>query len=267
MSALEAFLLGLVQGLTEFLPVSSSGHLVIGKALFGIELEDASFEIIVHIATALSIVVVFRRQIWEMIADTVRFRKTEATALTWRVLFSALPVLVVGLFFKDRVEVFFTTKGTAVVGWMLLLTAVLLGLAHWLSVRRQRTGKTHPIRFLDAFIIGVAQACAVMPGLSRSGATIATGLMLGVEKDKVAPFSFLMVLIPILGQAFLGIVGGEFTPAATGLSVTAIGIGFVTAFASGWLACRFMLALVRNMKLTWFAGYCLLVGLASVLFL
>jgi len=116
MSALEAFLLGLVQGLTEFLPVSSSGHLVIGKALFGIELEDASFEIIVHIATALSIVVVFRRQIWEMIADTVRFRKTEATALTWRVLFSALPVLVVGLFFKDRIEIFFTTKGTAVVG-------------------------------------------------------------------------------------------------------------------------------------------------------
>lgn len=267
MNALEAFLLGLVQGLTEFLPVSSSGHLLIGKVLFGIELENASFEIIVHIATALSIVVVFGKQIWEMVADTVRFRKTEASALTWRILLSALPVLVVGLFFKDKVEIFFTAKGAKVVGWMLLLTACLLGLSQWLSVRRQQTGKTHPIRFIDAFVIGMAQACAVMPGLSRSGATIATGLILGVEKDKVAPFSFLMVLIPILGQAFLGIAGGEFTPAATGLSVTAMAVGFVTAFASGWLACRFMLALVRKRKLTWFAVYCFVVGLVAVLFL
>ncbi|MDY0332598.1 MAG: undecaprenyl-diphosphate phosphatase [Bacteroidales bacterium] len=266
MSGLEALILGLVQGLTEFLPVSSSGHLVIVKSLFGIESKDASFEIIVHIATVLSTIVVFRKQVWEMVADTVRFRKTPATGLTLRILFSALPVLVVGLLFKERVEVLFTT-GTGIMGWMLLLTALLLGLSQWLSVSRQKTGTTHPVRYADAFIIGVAQACAVMPGLSRSGATIATGLTLGVEKDKVAPFSFLMVLIPVLGEAFLEILAGGFAPAATGLSFQAMAIGFVTAFVTGLLACRLMLALVRKIRLTWFAVYCLLAGTACLLFL
>ena len=264
MNGFEALVLGLLQGFTEFLPVSSSGHLVIVKTLFGIETADASFEIVVHAATVLSTLVVFRKQLWEMISDTVRFRKTEASGLTLRILFSAIPVLIIGLFFKDRIEALFT-GGLTVVGWMLLLTALLLALSQWLSVIRQRKGTTHPIGYRDAFIIGIAQACAVMPGLSRSGATIATGLSLGGEKDKVAPFSFLMVLVPVLGETFLEVIGGGFDPALTGIPFYALGVGFASAFLSGLLACRLMIAIVRKVKFAWFAVYCLLVGLACLI--
>ncbi|HHV02597.1 MAG: undecaprenyl-diphosphate phosphatase [Bacteroidales bacterium] len=264
MNGLEALLLGLLQGLTEFIPVSSSGHLVIVKNLFGIETKDASFEIIVHAATVLSTVVVFRKELWEMISDTVRFRRTGATSLTLRILFSTIPVLIVGLFFKDRIASLFT-GGLTIVGWMLLLTAALLGTSQWLSVRKQKKGNTHPIGYRDAILIGIAQAVAVMPGLSRSGATIATGLSLGNHKDQVAPFSFMMVLIPVLGETFLEIIGGGFTPAATGISFSVMAIGFAAAFISGLFACKFMIAIVRKVRFTWFAIYCLLAGLACLI--
>jgi undecaprenyl-diphosphatase len=264
MNGFEALVLGLVQGFTEFLPVSSSGHLVIVKHLFGIESTDASFEIIVHAATVLSTVVVFWKPLWEMIRDTLGFKKTEATGTTLRILLSTLPVLVVGLFFKDRIESLFT-GGLSIVGWMLLLTAVLLMLAQWLSGIRQKQGNTHPIGYRDAFLMGIAQAFAVLPGLSRSGATIATGLSLGGHKDKIAPFSFMMVLIPVLGETFLEIASGGFAPGVTGLPFHAMAIGFIAAFVAGLLACKLMIAIVRKVKFTWFAAYCLLVGLACLI--
>ena len=264
MNGFEALVLGLIQGLTEFLPVSSSGHLVIVKHLFGIETTDASFEIIVHAATVLSTVVVFWKPLWEMIRDTLGFKKTEATGTTLRILLSTLPVFVVGLFFKDRIESLFT-GGLSIVGWMLLLTAVLLMLAQWLSGIRQKQGNTHPIGYRDAFLMGIAQAFAVLPGLSRSGATIATGLSLGGHKDKIAPFSFMMVLIPVLGETFLEIASGGFAPGVTGLPFHAMAIGFIAAFVAGLLACKLMIAIVRKVKFTWFAAYCLLVGLACLI--
>ncbi len=264
MNGFEALVLGLVQGLTEFLPVSSSGHLVIVKNLFGIETTDASFEIIVHVATVLSTVTVLWKPLWKMIRDTLGFKRTEATGMALRILFSTLPVLVVGLLFKDRIEALFT-GGLSIVGWMLLLTAALLLLAQWLSGIRQKQGSTHPIGYQDAFLMGIAQAFAVIPGLSRSGATIATGLSLGGHKDKIAPFSFMMVLIPVLGETFLEILSGGFAPAVTGIPFHALLIGFVSAFVSGALACKFMIAIVRKVKFTWFAVYCLLVGLACLI--
>ncbi|MFA5302408.1 MAG: undecaprenyl-diphosphate phosphatase [Bacteroidales bacterium] len=264
MNGFEALVLGLIQGFTEFLPVSSSGHLVIVKNLFGIETTDASFEIIVHAATVLSTVVVFWKPLWEMIRDSFSFKKTESAGMALRILLSTLPVLVVGLFFKDKIEALFT-GALSIVGWMLLLTAVLLMLAQWLSGIRQKRGSTHPIGYRDAFLMGIAQAFAVIPGLSRSGATIATGLSLGGQKDKIAPFSFMMVLIPVLGETFLEIVSGGFAPDVTGLPFHAMAIGFISAFIAGLLACKLMIAIVRKVKFTWFAIYCLLVGLACLI--
>jgi len=199
-----------------------------------------------------------------MIRDTFSFRKTEASGAALRILFSTLPVLVVGLFFKDKIESLFT-GGLSIVGWMLLLTAGLLLLAQWLSGIRQKHANTHPIGYRDAFLMGIAQAFAVIPGLSRSGATIATGLSLGGHKDKIAPFSFMMVLIPVLGESFLEIVSGGFAPAVTGLSFYAMAIGFFAAFVAGLLACKLMIAIVRKVKFTWFAVYCFLVGLACLI--
>lgn len=264
MKGFEALILGLLQGLTEFLPVSSSGHLVIVKTLFGIETEDASFEIVVHLATVLGTIVVFRKELWEMVSDTLRFRNTPATGLTLRLLFSAIPVLIVGLFFKEKVETLFS-GGLTIVGWMLLLTAVLLMVSQWLSALRHKKGSVRPIGYREAFLIGIAQAFAVLPGLSRSGATIATGLSLGGNKDKVAPFSFLMVLIPVLGEAFLEILGGGFAPARTGITFLALAIGFAAAFVSGLLACKLMITIVRKVRFTWFAVYCMLAGLACLI--
>lgn len=262
MTGFEAFLLGLLQGLTEFLPVSSSGHLLIAKEFFGIETQDATFEIVVHAATVLSTIVVFRKSLWNMVSDSVRFRRTPHSLLALRILVSMIPVLVVGLFFKDKVEALFS-GGITFVGFMLILTSLLLILAQWMTTRRN--DKAHPIGYRDAFVIGIAQACAVVPGLSRSGATIAAGLCMGNYKDKVAPFSFMMVLVPVLGEAFLEILDGGFSPAVSGLSLTSLLIGFTTAFFAGLFACRFMIAIVRRVKFTWFALYCLLAGAACLI--
>ena len=263
MSWLEALILGIVQGLTEFLPVSSSGHLEIGQTLLGTSGEEnLTFAIIVHTATVLSTLAVLWREVARLFNGTF-------TTLQWnqekdyvaKILVSMIPVFVVGMFFKDQVEAFFG-NGLLLVGICLLITALLLALSEWLK-KRQSAG--HEVTYKDAFIIGLAQACAVLPGLSRSGTTIATGLLCGVKKESVAQFSFLMVLIPILGEAFLDLVDllqGELT---SELGLVPALVGFVAAFVTGCFACRFMIEIVRRQRLIYFAIYCAIVGSATII--
>ena len=267
MSWWQALILGIVQGLTEFLPVSSSGHLEIGQALLGTAGEEnLFFTVVLHVATVLATIVVLWNEVQQLFRGTF-------TTLQWNdekryvslILLSCVPVFIVGVFFKDQVEAYFG-NGLLVVGICLLVTALLLWLSESLTVRdAKRKIATHDVRWQDALIIGCAQAVAVLPGLSRSGSTIATGLLCGVKKEKVAQFSFLMVLIPVLGDALL-----ELLKVLTGkVEVPAIGwgaltIGFVSAFVVGCLACKFMLAIVRRQKLTYFAIYCLAVGVFAI---
>lgn len=256
MSWLEALVLGVVQGLTEFLPVSSSGHLQIFSSFFGIQGEEnLTFAVAVHAATVCSTIVVLRNEIWNLIKGVFRFSWNPETIYIAKILLSMIPVAIVGLFFKDYVEQIFGS-GLTIVGIALLITAGLLAFAYYARPRVKKE-----ISFRDAFIIGIAQACAVLPGLSRSGSTIATGILLGNEKENVAKFSFLMVLIPILGEAFLDLMKGGFSPAESGISMTALLVGFLAAFVSGYLACSWMLNLVKKGKLIWFAVYCFVVGL------
>lgn len=248
MSSLEALILGLVQGFTEFLPVSSSGHLAIGKALFGIETSDLSFEIAVHAATVCATIVVFRKEILSLLKGLFKFRMNDETKYILIICLSMVPVFVVGMFFKDSVEGIFGS-GLYVVAGGLVLTAILLTLSGFIGSRDKS------VSWKSALWMGVAQAVAVWPGLSRSGSTIATGLMCGVRKEEVAQFSFLMVLVPILGEAFLDLVGGDAAAGSTG--ALQLAIGFIAAFVSGLFACRFMIAVVKKAKLKWFALYCL----------
>jgi undecaprenyl-diphosphatase len=257
----EALVLGLIQGLTEFLPVSSSAHLEIGKALFGIKGEEnLYFSILVHGATVLSTIIVFRKEILKLLSGLFKFKYNEETQYIFKIAVSMIPVLVVGLLFKDFVESFFDGENLVVVGSMLLVTAILLAFTFFFKRENQRE-----ISYLDAFIIGIAQAFAVLPGLSRSGSTIATGLLIGNKKAEIAKFSFLMVLVPILGENLLEIVGGNL--AQNSIPATSLLIGFLAAFLSGLLACKLMINIVKNGKLIWFAVYCLIAGLASILFL
>ncbi|MBN2779134.1 MAG: undecaprenyl-diphosphate phosphatase [Bacteroidales bacterium] len=257
----EALILGLVQGLTEFLPVSSSAHLEIGKNLFGINGENnLYFSILVHGATVLSTIVVFRKEIFKLIQGSLKFKYNEETDYIAKIIVSMIPVMIVGLLFKDQIKSLFGGDNMFFVGSMLLVTALLLSFTFFF--RRSNTKK---IGFIDAFIIGIAQAFAVFPGISRSGATIATGLLLGNQKAEVAKFSFLMVLIPILGENFLDLLGGEFSN--TGLPISTMIIGFLSAFITGWVACKIMINIVKKGKLIWFAAYCLIVGLVSIFLL
>ena len=263
MSWLEALILGIVQGLTEFLPVSSSGHLEIGQALLGTSGEEnLSFAIIVHTATVLSTLVVLWREVASLFSGTFTTWNWNAEKdYVAKILVSMIPVFIVGMFFKDEVESLFG-NGLLLVGICLLITALLLGLSEWLQKRRQASG--HEVTYKDAIIIGLAQACAVLPGLSRSGTTIATGLLCGVKKESVAQFSFLMVLIPILGEAFLDLLKllqGE----GSDLALLPAAVGFVAAFVTGCLACRFMLEIVRRQRLIWFAIYCAIVGSVTII--
>ncbi len=256
MSWLEALVLGFVQGLTEFLPVSSSGHLQIFSSFFGVQGEEnLTFAVVVHAATVCSTIVVLRHEIRELIGGVFRFSWNPETIYIAKIVLSMIPVAVVGLFFKDYVEQIFGS-GLTIVGIALLITAGLLAFAYYARPRAKKE-----ISFRDAFLIGIAQACAVLPGLSRSGSTIATGILLGNEKENVAKFSFLMVLVPILGEAFLDLMKGGFSPAESGISMTALLVGFLAAFVSGYLACSWMLNLVKKGKLIWFAVYCFVVGL------
>lgn len=278
MSELEAIILGLIQGLTEFLPVSSSGHLTICKNLFGIETANLSFEIAVHAATVLSTIIAFRKEIWDLIVGFFNLKMNPQKEYIFKILVSMIPVFIVGVFFKDFVEALFGS-GLAVVGYMLLVTSALLSLSEVLTKKQaeraasissdnQTKGDTEigkPVGYKEAFIMGLAQAAAVLPGLSRSGSTISTGLMLGIRKSEVAKFSFLMVLIPILGEAFLELIGGEFGASASGIGTLPLILGFVAAFLSGLFACTLMINLVKKARLWGFAIYCALAGLACVI--
>lgn len=309
----EAILLGLLQGLTEFLPVSSSGHLQIGKELLGIDNSgDLVFEVVVHAATVLSTIVVFRKQIWGLlqslfvkdglfrsIAHPSKFN--DGTDYVLKILLSMIPVFIVGMFFKDAVEGLFGSSIYVVAGALLVTAALLLlsdnaGRIFGCCCRRRKCaeadaasckgtepakttdkcaeateavetvdkGTRNGISYWQAFVVGLGQAIAVIPGLSRSGTTIATGLLCGVKRDVVAQFSFLMVLIPILGEAFLEIVGGDMASSTVG--ALPLVLGFISAFVAGLFACKVMIALVKKTKLGWFALYCAVVAVLIFIF-
>jgi undecaprenyl-diphosphatase len=266
----QALLLGLVQGLTEFLPVSSSGHLAIGRELLGVEESgDLVFEVAVHAATVLATIVVFRKEIWRLLCGLFKFRYNDETDNIAKICVSMIPVFLVGMFFKDAVKAAFNSM--LVVGIALLVTALLLTLSDFLSkrsvagARDDRKQARNGISFWQALVVGIGQACAVIPGLSRSGTTISTGLISGVKRTEMAQFSFLMVLVPILGEAFLDVVGGDMASSTIGFG--ALAIGFLAAFVSGLFACKVMIALVRKAQLKWFGLYCALVGLSVLIFL
>ena len=260
----EALILGIVQGLTEYLPVSSSGHLAIGANLFGLNGEEnLTFTVAVHIATVLSTIVILWREIVWLFTDLFKFRWNEGTKYVVNILISMIPVGIVGLCFKDKVEAIFGS-GLLVVGICLLVTATLLAFSYWAKPRQREN-----ISPLHAFIIGIAQALAVLPGLSRSGSTIATGLLLGNKKERLAQFSFLMVIPPILGEALLDVKDMAemgVSQAMAGLSPVALAVGFLAAFISGCLACKWMINIVKKGKLIWFALYCAVVGVATIIF-
>ncbi len=258
-----ALFFGVVQGLTEFLPVSSSGHLQIFNELFhcGTGEENMMFTIVVHAATVCSTIVALRKEILALLTGLFRFKWNPETQYLAKIAISMIPIMVVGLFFKDYVESIFGS-GILVVGCCLLVTAALLTFSYYAKPRPKEN-----ISFKDAFIIGLSQAIAVLPGLSRSGTTLSTGILLGNKKEQVAKFSFLMVLVPILGEAFLELISGDM--ASTSIPVSSLIIGFVSAFVSGYLACTWMIRLVQRGKLVYFAYYCFIVGaiiVASKLF-
>ena len=275
----EAILLGLIQGLTEFLPVSSSGHLEIGKVLLGVETtDDLLFTTMVHAATVLSTIVVFRKQIWDLLSGFfggLKGLKVENGALVCndqtdyllKMVVSMIPVFVVGVFLKDQVESLFGS--ITVVGVALVMTALLLFFSDYASrpghksIFPENTYR-NGISYWQALAVGLGQAFAVIPGLSRSGTTISTGLICGVKRDVMAQFSFLMVLVPILGETFLELVGGEF--GASSVGALPLVLGFVSAFVSGLFACKVMIALVKKARLSWFALYCLLAAAAIFIF-
>jgi undecaprenyl-diphosphatase len=253
----QALILGIIQGLTEYLPVSSSGHLAIGGTLFGLNGEEnLNFTIVVHAATVLSTIVVLWKEIVNLSQGLFKFQWNKETSYVSKILISMIPAGIVGVFFKDYVEAIFGS-GLLLVGCMLLLTAALLLFSYYVKPSKKST-----ISFRDAFIIGIAQAAAVLPGLSRSGTTISTGLLLGKKKSSIAQFSFLMVIIPVLGEAILDLIKGDF--ATSGISPLALFVGFLAAFISGMIACKWMLNLVKKGKLIYFAYYCIVVGLIVI---
>ncbi len=266
MSWLQALLLGILQGIAEFLPISSDGHLELGKALLKVEAADnLLFTIVVHGATVLATIIVFWREIMRLLKGSFKFRMNEETVFVLKLIVSMIPVALVGFFMKDWVESFFNGD-IAFVGAMELLTAAFLFAGYFMQ---KKEGK--PVSYFSAFIIGIAQAIAVMPGLSRSGTTIATGLMLGVDKKKLAEFSFLMVIVPIMGANAMEMMDMKSATAEAGAaSITAgvgavqLVIGFLAAFFTGLIACTWMINLVKKGKLIWFAVYCVVIGLAAI---
>ncbi|NDW11039.1 undecaprenyl-diphosphate phosphatase [Dysgonomonas sp. 520] len=262
MGVIEAVILGILQGLTEFLPVSSSGHLVIGSEILGLKNEEnLTFAIAVHAATVLSTITILHKDILNLLKGLFKFQWNEETQYVAKICLSLIPVMIVGLFFKDQVEELFSS-GLLIVGIMLLVTAVLLAFSYYAKPRPKEN-----LNYKDAFIIGLAQGvAAIFPGLSRSGSTIATGLLLGNNKETVAKFSFLMVLIPILGEAFLDLVKGDFSSAETSIPVASLIAGFLAAFIFGCLACKWMINLVKKGKLIYFAYYCAIVGTIAIVY-
>ncbi|MBB6328333.1 undecaprenyl-diphosphatase [Algoriphagus iocasae] len=258
MEIIDAIILGIIQGLTEFLPVSSSGHLELGKAILGeskMPAEGLMFTVVVHFATALSTILVFRKDVAEILSGLFKFKWNEETQFAVKIFISMIPAGIVGLAFEKQLEQFF--GGSAVfVGFMLILTALLLFLAD------KAKNTNQPVTFFKAFQIGIAQAIAILPGISRSGATISASVILGVDKSKAARFSFLMVVPLILGKIAKDILDGGLSLETEGFGY--LSAGFLAAFISGILACTWMVQLVRKSKLSYFSIYCLIVGIIAI---
>jgi undecaprenyl-diphosphatase len=276
MSWLQALLLGLVQGLTEFLPVSSSGHLMIFRDLLGVDGDGfMDFTVTVHLATVLSTVIVFWKPIARLLSGLFKFTYNDETDYVFKIVVSMVPIAIVGLLFKDQVETLFGDN-LFTVAVCLVITAVLLFLSDQ-SGRRVRTAPEegtsssaarNGISYWQALVVGLSQAVAVAPGLSRSGTTIATGLLCGVRRDVMAQFSFLMVLVPIVGEQLLDVLDmfSAAAPAGGGVSAVSLVVGFAAAFISGLFACKVMVGIVKKARLTWFALYCLVVALLLFIF-
>ena len=277
MDTLDALILGIIQGLSEYLPISSSGHIEIGREILGLNLpkdEALQFSILLHVATVLSTIVVLWKEFVPLITSFFGFKRDANTSYVWKILLSCIPVMIVGLFFKEQVEEFFG-NGLLVVGICLIATAALLLFAYFF--RRGTVGLDgayagRDITFTDAFVIGIGQAIAVLPGLSRSGTTIATGIMLGDKRGDVAKFSFFMVIIPILGEAILDAKKILFPAADAAVSgqpevgAAALVVGFLASFVVGCFACKWMINLVKKGKLVWFALYCLIAGIICIVY-
>jgi undecaprenyl-diphosphatase len=259
MSIIEAIILGIVQGLTEFLPVSSSGHLQIAKALLGVEIEEnLVFDVTLHAATVLSTIVILWSEVKKLLVGIFSRHFNDEQAYILKLIISMIPIGIVGFAFKDHINAMLDSPYIlTIVGAMLLLTASLLAFAYYARPRQKET-----ISYRDSFIIGLSQAVASMPGLSRSGTTIATGILLGNKKSAVAQFSFLMVLAPILGEMLLECVSGEMVFGSIG--TLPLLCGFISSFVVGCLACKFMIGIVNKGKLIWFAVYCALAGVVAI---
>lgn len=258
MEIIDAIILGIVQGLTEFLPVSSSGHLELGKAILGdnsVPEESLLFTVILHFATALSTLVVFRKDVWEILSGLFKFKWNEETQFSLKIILSMIPAVFVGLFFEKQLESFFGGN-VRFVGFMLLITAVLL----YFADKAKDTDKK--VSFKNAFLVGISQAIAMLPGISRSGATISTSVLLGVDKTKAARFSFLMVVPLIFGKIAKDVLGGDLV--FTNDNNMAMIAGFMAAFVAGLAACTWMIKLVKKSKLSYFAIYCCIVGLIAI---
>ena len=271
MDWLQALILGIIQGLTEFLPVSSSGHLIIGKELLGLDVtNNIAFETAVHCATVLSTITILRKEIGTLFLKLFKLQWNPETQYIAMLLLSMIPVMIVGLFFKDTVTNLFG-EGVGLVGAMLLVTALLLTLSSLKnsplpSHSSPLIPHSSSLTWKTALLIGLAQAVAVLPGLSRSGTTIATGLLAGVKKEDVAKFSFLMVLIPILGETILSALKGDFSAAVSGIPTSSLFVGFFAAYVCGCFACKFMIELVKRTNLIWFALYCSIVGITALIY-
>lgn len=260
MDVLDSILLGIIQGLTEFLPVSSSGHLELGKAILGdnsVPEESLLFTVVLHFATALSTIFVFRKDIWSLLKGILKFEWNEDLQFASKIAISMLPAVIVGLFFEKELEQLFGGN-ILLVGFMLLVTAILLFFAD----KAKNTNKK--VSFGNAFVIGVSQAIAMLPGISRSGATISTSVLLGNDKTKAARFSFLMVVPLIFGKIAKDVLSGDLSLESQ--NFTALSIGFIAAFISGLFACTWMISLVKKSKLIYFAIYCAVVGLIAVIY-
>jgi len=260
MNSLEALILGIVQGLTEFLPVSSSGHIELGKAILNIKTTDnLLYSVVVHGATALSTIIVYRNTIFNLFRGLFEFKNNEALHYSLKIILSMIPVGIVGILFEEKLEALFTGN-VLLVGSMLVVTGLLLTFTYFSK------NTTKNVSYNRAFIIGIAQAFAILPGVSRSGSTISTALILGVDKEKATRFSFIMVLLPIIGATLLKLKDYLEAPeVAGGISAAALVIGFLAAFISGLLACTWMIKIVKHGKLIYFAYYCFAIGLISII--
>jgi len=260
MSALETLILGIVQGLTEFLPVSSSGHLELVKAIFGSDYEQQQglmVTITLHAATAFSTIFVFRKDIVMILSDLLRFKRGESLNFSLKIILSMIPAVIIGLFFEDFIAYLFVGKIT-LVAVMLIITALLLFLADQVNENNKE------LNYSNSFYIGVIQAIAILPGISRSGATIALAVLLKIDRNKAARFSFLMVIPLILGSMAKSVTDGDLSQDSTAL--LPLLVGFVSAFITGVFACRWMVALVKKSQLKYFSFYCFAVGALAILF-